>query len=221
MTTATFTEPRFVIVNARGEFADDLGAAPIFATEAAAEEAIESLTASGFDLDGYSVRELTTNDLVGDERDAMLAACRAEGREAAEQELAECGSLAVWSDFTNMTPSWDALKAMLLSRFGVELYRGRLDEAVSAYRAGRESVAGDESVEESGVEGVLVSLDNGNSTTLVDDEADASAFITRYGERNAVDAIRAAGGNPEWDTFLNLLRTLAAAHASGEIPTLP
>lgn len=221
MTTATYTAPRFVIVNARGEFADDLGASPIFATEAAAEEAIESLTASGFDLDGYSARELTTNDLVGDERDAMLAACRAEGREAAEQELAECGELAAWSDFASMTPSWNALKAMLLSRFGVELYRGRLDEAVSAYRAGRESVEGNESVEESGVVGVLVSLDNGNSTTLVDDEADASSFITRYGERNAADAIRAAGGNPEWDTFLGLLRALAAAHAPGEIPTLP
>jgi hypothetical protein len=143
-TLRAYTEPRFVIVNARGEFADDLGADPIFATEAAAEEAIESLTASGFDLDGYSARELTTNDLVGDERDAMLAACRAEGREAAQQERAECGELAAWSDFLGMTPSWDALKAMLLARFGVELYRGRFDEAVDAYRDGRESVVGND-----------------------------------------------------------------------------
>lgn len=148
MSTTTYTAPRFVIVNARGEFADDLGASPIFATEAAAEEAIESLAASGFDIDGYSARELTTEDLVGDERDAMLAACRAEGREAAEQELAECGELAAWSDFASMAPSWDALKAMLLARFGVELHRGRFDEAVSAYRAGRESVVGDAAITE-------------------------------------------------------------------------
>lgn len=140
MTTATYTETRYVIVNASGRPADDLGADPIFASEAAAEEAVESL-AAGFDVDAHSVRELTTADLAGDERAAMLAAVRAEAIETAQQEIAECGTLAAWSDFQGMTPSWDALDAMLVRRFGCVRARARLsDDVTAAYRAGRESV---------------------------------------------------------------------------------
>lgn len=135
---------RFVIVNVLNRPADDLGASPIFASETAADEAVESLADSGFDMDAYSVRELTTDDLVGDERVAMLAAVRDEAMETAQQERAECGSLAEWSDFLNMTPSWDALDAMLASRFGCVRARARLgDDVTAAYRGARESLAVD------------------------------------------------------------------------------
>ena len=139
-TTETYTETRFVIANAAGRPADDLGGSPIFASEAAAEEAVESLAASGFDMDDYSVRELTTDDLTGDERDAMLAAVRDEGEAAARQELAACGSLAAWGDVPAAT--WAALDALLVERFGVVIARGRGgDDVCKAYRAGREAVA--------------------------------------------------------------------------------
>ena len=139
MTTTTYTETRFVIVNASNRPADDLGASPIFATEAAADEAVESLTAAGFDMDAYSVRELTTDDLVGDEREAMLAAVRAEAIETAQQELPEFGGqLAEWESFLDMTPSWDALDAMLLERFGCALDGD--NDVLNAYRKARESV---------------------------------------------------------------------------------
>lgn len=141
MTTETaYTSPRFVIVNAENRPADDLGGDPIFATEAAAEEAVESLEAIGWDMDDYMVRGLTTDDLAGYEREAMLAAVRDEAIETAEQEIEACGELAPWSSFVDMAPSWDALDAMLLSRFGV--VRSRSDNGVTrAYRDARESVA--------------------------------------------------------------------------------
>jgi len=138
-TTETYTETRFVIANAAGRPADDLGGSPIFASEAAAEEAVESLAASGFDMDDYSVRELTTDDLTGDERDAMLAAVRDEGEAAARQELAACDSLAAWGDVPAAT--WAALDDMLATRFGVVLASGRGgDDVLRAYRASRESI---------------------------------------------------------------------------------
>ena len=127
MTTTIYTETRFVIANAAGRPADDLGGSPIFASEAAAEEAVESLAASGFDMDDYSVRELTTDDLTGDERDAMLAAVRDEGEAAARQELA------AWGDVPAAT--WAALDALLVERFGVVIARGRGgDDVCKAHR---------------------------------------------------------------------------------------
>lgn len=138
--TTTYTAPRFAIVNDSNRIADDLGGEPIFATEAEAEEAVESLTESGFDMDSYSVRELTTDDLSGAERDAMLEAVGEFAAETAEQELAECGSLAAWGDVP--AASWDALDAMLVGRFGVVRAPGRLGaDVTAAYREGRESAA--------------------------------------------------------------------------------
>lgn len=139
MTTA-YTAPRFAIVDASNHIADDLGEEPIFTTEAEAEEAVESLTESGFDMSDYSVRELTTDDLIGAERSAMLEAVGEFAAETAEQERAECGSLAAWGDVP--AASWDALDAMLTSRFGCVRAPGRLGaDVTAAYREGRESAA--------------------------------------------------------------------------------
>ncbi len=69
---------------------------------------------------------------------------------------------------------------------------------------------------------VLVSTDNGNSTTRVTDDATAAAFIARYGERNVVTALRDADLSTEdYDGALALLAALAKAHGSKAIPTLP
>jgi hypothetical protein len=140
---STYTATRYIIVNAANRVADDLGDSPIFASEAVAEEAVTSLESVGFDMDAYSVRELTTDDLVGDEREAMLAAVRDEAVETAEQEMEACGGeLAPWGSFVDMAPSWDALDAMLLARFGCVRAPGRLgDDVTSVYREARESVA--------------------------------------------------------------------------------
>jgi len=67
--SSTTTAPRFVIVNARGVLADDLGdqgrgAAFGWESEERAEEALESLAeTTGWDVSGYSVREATADEI--------------------------------------------------------------------------------------------------------------------------------------------------------------
>jgi len=65
----TTTTTRFIIQNASGRIADDLGDQGRgdnfgWETEERAEEALENLAATtGWDLDGYSVREATEEEI--------------------------------------------------------------------------------------------------------------------------------------------------------------
>ena len=70
---------------------------------------------------------------------------------------------------------------------------------------------------------ILVSLDNGNSTTLISDEIAADSFLAAYGLQNASAVISDAGLDSGWiDSAMELLDLLAqACETLGTIPTLP
>lgn len=239
-TTTAYTAPRFAIVNDSSHIADDLGSSPIFATEAEAEEAIESLAnalGEDFDADDYSVRELTTDDLAGDERTAMLAAVREFAAETAEQELAECGSLAAWGDVP--AASWDALDAMLVGRFGCVRAPGRLGaDVTAAYREGRESADGAAGTTEAdAARTITVAIDSDcrlGSTPLIwgaaeGDDTDAAlanareciaeggelspASVKRRAEGLDVVSIEWAGALPNGDNAAAIALALAALAA--------
>ena len=70
---------------------------------------------------------------------------------------------------------------------------------------------------------ILVSLDNGNSTTCITGEVAADKFLDAYGWANASMEIFDAGlDSSETDTALEYLSRLArACETLGTIPTLP
>ena len=80
---------------------------------------------------------------------------------------------------------------------------------------------------------ILVSNDNGNSTTIIRTEASAALFLDLYGVANALEAIRDAGLDGDYlNDDLELLKDLAKAtkilarraghpQPSDCIPTLP
>ena len=140
--------PRFIIVNARGTLADDLGDQGRgtdlgWETEERAEEALAGLVDTlgpGFDADDYSVRELRTTDLSGDTREQLLTAVRDCGEECARAAVAACGS---YDPAGEMLPAdRTALESMIAARFGAEIARTDRD----LWRAWREG-------QEAGVEG--------------------------------------------------------------------
>lgn len=69
MSTTTNTTPRFVIVNARGTLADDLGDMGRgehfgWESEERAKEALENLAeTTGWDVSGYRVRAATAEEI--------------------------------------------------------------------------------------------------------------------------------------------------------------
>lgn len=59
---------------------------------------------------------------------------------------------------------------------------------------------------------ILVSNDNGNSTTIIRTEAAAALFLDLYGVENALTEIRDAGLECDcWDDDLEVLKDLAKA----------
>ena len=68
---------------------------------------------------------------------------------------------------------------------------------------------------------VLVSLDNGNSTTAIDTAEAAADFVVRFGEPAIVDHLAAKGlPSEDYDDALAVLRAFAGSLPAGEIPTL-
>ena len=68
---------------------------------------------------------------------------------------------------------------------------------------------------------MLVSLDNGNSTTAIDTAEAAADFVVRFGEPAIVDHLAAKGlPSEDYDDALAVLRAFAGSLPAGEIPTL-
>lgn len=69
---------------------------------------------------------------------------------------------------------------------------------------------------------ITVSENNGNSRTMIDDEASAAAFVRRFGEDNIGAILRDGGCSTEADNYHELLaRAASVAGRTGEVLTLP
>lgn len=68
---------------------------------------------------------------------------------------------------------------------------------------------------------VRVSLDNGNSRTILTTEAEAAEFARRYGEQNLIAWLRQNGDWTDHDGYQDLLAAASAFLPAGEVLTLP